>query len=131
MHGEFEPSKDLIERWRMEAAGETAVERGLEELAEAIKPEQTKPQIRTGRIYNIGGRRHQASAKGEPPAPVTFNLVDSTQIIKLSRTSGEVRVTAPYGRRLEEVMDRKFFYETAKRYKERFAEIVREERAKL
>lgn len=39
------------------------------------------PPSRSGRFYNVGGRLHQASAPGEPPAPLSRDLIESIQII--------------------------------------------------
>lgn len=60
---------------------------------------------RSGRIYIVNGRPHQASAPGEPPASMTGALRQSithTDVIWSGETaSGEVGTNKPYGARLE------------------------------
>ncbi len=55
----------------------------------------------TGRIYiKPGGRRHQASAPGQPPAPDTKALMRSIKV-KLGSMSAEIGSILPYSRHLE------------------------------
>lgn len=60
---------------------------------------------RSGRIYIINGRAHQASAPGEPPASLTGALRQSithTDVIWTGETaSAEVGTNKEYGARLE------------------------------
>lgn len=43
---------------------------------------------RTGRVYDIGGRMHQASAPGEPPANLTGALANSIGFTRMTDRAG-------------------------------------------
>lgn len=57
---------------------------------------------KTGRIYNIYGRRHQASAPGQSPANLTGRLAQSNDYTVRGHDSLEFGERAPYARFLEE-----------------------------
>jgi len=57
---------------------------------------------KTGRVYTIGGRRHQASAPGEPPANQTGNLARSVDFKVSGWNRMEFGDRAPYGKFLED-----------------------------
>ena len=76
---------------------------GPELMREVKRRIQNTPK--TGRIYNIRGKRHQASAPGEAPARLTGKLVRSVRFNVSSSTRlviGELRKIAPHARYLEE-----------------------------
>lgn len=68
-----------------------------------VKKKLTGP--RTGRIYIINGRAHQASAPGEPPATLTGKLRQSITHTDVmwdgDNAFCEVGTSMPYGRTLE------------------------------
>lgn len=68
-----------------------------------VKKKLTGP--RTGRIYIIDGRPHQASAPGEPPATLSGDLRKSIMHTDVQwdgdQAFAEVGTDRPYGRRLE------------------------------
>lgn len=63
----------------MEAANKQGLTKVSDAYAIMVKEKLDVPPERTGRIYyNLKGKRvHQASAYGEPPAPLTRNLQNS------------------------------------------------------
>ena len=74
---------------------------GPELMREVKRRIQYPPK--TGRVYIIGGKRHQASAPGEAPANLTGNLVRSVRYTVPSDNRlviGEVK-SAPYAKYLE------------------------------
>ncbi len=84
----------------------TQAERTLQSYADNVKKVLSTPPARTGRIYHDlpGKSRHQASAPGEPPAPLTGFLRDSirTNIAdKNHKIIGTVTTDAPYAAELE------------------------------
>jgi hypothetical protein len=84
------------------------IRRGLHDVGPEIKREVKrliKSTPKTGSIYNIGGKRHQASAPGESPANLSGDLVRSLSFNVSSATRliiGERRKIAPYAAYLEE-----------------------------
>lgn len=56
---------------------------------------------KTGRIYNIRGRRHQASAWPQSPANLTGKLADETSATVNSWNQFEFGYTTDYGKWLE------------------------------
>jgi len=59
---------------------------------------------RSGRIYEIAGRTHQASAPGEPPANLTGQLADSITWTRMTEREGSFASAGtndPKGRTLE------------------------------
>ena len=83
------------------------IRRGLIEVAPLIEREVVrliKSPPKTGRVYVIGGKFHQASAPGEAPANLTGRLADSVgSLVKGSDklTIGDRKDIAPYGKLLE------------------------------
>jgi len=63
----------------MEQANKEGLTKAAGAYAIMVKQKLDTPPPRTGRIYyNLKGKRvHRASAKGEPPAPLTRNLLNS------------------------------------------------------
>lgn len=85
---------------------EAAVRGGLVLAAKVVEAEARRLILETrksGRIYNRRGKKHQASAPGEPPASDTGKLVKSIRV----DTAGlfllhiSVRAEAPYFAHLE------------------------------
>jgi len=70
-----------------------------------VKKKLAAEPPRTGRIYIYKGREHQASAPGEPPAPMSGKLRQSithTDVVwNGDEASAEVGSNRPYARRLE------------------------------
>jgi len=64
-----------IEKPHNRAIRKTLYEIGKDNVRHLRKMLRTGP--RTGRIYTINGRRHQASAAGEPPAKLSGDLARS------------------------------------------------------
>lgn len=56
---------------------------------------------KSGRIYNVQGKRHQASAPGEPPARDTGNLARSISVTKQGNAHYIIGVGAEYAIPLE------------------------------
>lgn len=50
-----------------------------------LRKKLDRPPARSGSFYSKGGRTHQASAPGEPPAPLSRDLIESIQITHTSR----------------------------------------------
>jgi hypothetical protein len=70
----------------------------------------------TGRLYERRGgagfrRRHQASRRGERPAPDTFRLVNSVVDAKTGEFSASVEVKADYGEILQREHEREIMTE--------------------
>ena len=61
---------------------------------------------KTGRIYIINGRRHQASAPGEAPANLSGRLMRSVDYVVRGFTQMEFGDRVPHGRFLELGTDR-------------------------
>ena len=82
----------------------TALEFGLKESG-VIVTDQLKYILsngpRTGRVYTIRGRKHQASAPGEPPAKLTGRLVQSIGYIASGAHTLQVGEEAEYAGYLE------------------------------
>lgn len=53
------------------------MEQMQEEYAADLSETLDEPPARTGRVYNINGKKHQASAPGQPPAVLSGDLKDS------------------------------------------------------
>lgn len=89
---------------------------------------------RTGRTYNIGGRTHTASAEGEPPAPLSRDLIDSIEISHQKRffLSDRYTVYSPlnYAFFLEEgtahIEVRPAWKETLRENKEKYSRMISE-----
>lgn len=87
------------------------IRKGLNEVGQTVKRE-TKKLIRTGkrtgRVYIINGRRHQASAKGEAPANLSGALAKGVKFKTRNHYQMEIGDTVPYGLFLErkDIMDR-------------------------
>jgi hypothetical protein len=94
----------------MRSATHAVVAKTVFDIEAGIKNRLAQPG--GGKIYGATGptrpgkrgsrKRHQASAPGQPPATDTGTLANSTQGKMLTETEGEVRVTAEYGRLLED-----------------------------
>ena len=98
------------------------ISRCLTRLAKRFKMERIEAMVagpHTGRLYKpqLGGpgtgfqRFHQASARGQHPAPDTTNLINSVEDLKLAMLQHAVYVDdakAPYGKWLQDpdVLDR-------------------------
>lgn len=80
------------------------IRKGLNEVGQTVKRE-TKKLIRTGkrtgRVYMISGKRHQASARGEAPANLTGKLAKGVKFKTMSHYQMEIGDTVPYGVFLE------------------------------
>jgi len=89
----FKPS----EREEFERAVKASAELLLKRIKQYII--ESKPTGRTYRIRMPSGRIkiHQASAKGEPPAILTRNLLNSIKLVKVGRYTWRIRVDAYYG----------------------------------
>ena len=87
------------------------IRKGLHEVGQTVKRE-TKRLIRTGkrtgRVYIINGRRHQASARGEAPANLSGRLAKGVKYKVRNHYQVEIGDTVPYGLFLErkDKMDR-------------------------
>jgi len=83
------------------------IRRGLLEVGPEIEREVVrliKSPPKTGRLYLIGGRIHQASAPGEAPADLSGALAESVDSVAPSATQliiGDRANIAPYGGLLE------------------------------
>jgi len=68
-----------------------SIERTMNFVAQSTA-QRAKKLIRTagrsGRIYEVGGRTHQASAPGEPPANLTGRLANSITFTKMTSRPG-------------------------------------------
>lgn len=119
----FKPS----ERDAFEKAMAKSAKRIYKLVTDYIK--DSKP---TGRVYRVrmpSGRikLHQASAKGEPPAILTRNLLRSIRIVKLGRYTYRLRVDAEYGAILdaeEGRLQRFFFVVKLEEFEKENAEIL-------
>lgn len=104
---------------------EKAVAESIKVLLTSIQEyiEKSKPRGRTYRIRMPSGRIkvHTASAKGQPPAILTGDLLASIRTVKLGRWTWRIRVDKEYG----EILDAK---DGLNRY---FFEIKLEEHIKL
>lgn len=94
----------MAELEKLRPTAEKAVERAGRHLSNAVK--KTLTGTRTGRIYvNRRGRKHQASAPGEPPATLTGKLRQSITTSGPIWDGWNVRVevgsSMPYAARLE------------------------------
>ena len=83
------------------------VRRGLVEVGPEIRKEVKrliKDPIKTGRIYIIRGKPHQASAPGEAPANLSGRLAGSVSS-RVSRSTqliiGDLASRAPHGKYME------------------------------
>lgn len=81
---------------------------------------------KSGRIYRVAGRRHQASAPGEAPAIRTRRLVNSMEAFFPDRLTGIVSINAPYAVYLEDNLDRPFVAPAIEAVAENFSEGVLE-----
>ena len=81
------------------------IRKGLINVAPEVKRE-TKRLIRspnkTGRIYNIGGKLHQASAPWEAPANLSGDLAKSIRSKVTGSTRLKIFTEQPYGGYMEE-----------------------------
>lgn len=80
------------------------IRKGLINVAPEIKREVRRlirDPNKTGRIYNIGGKLHQASAPGEAPANLSGRLARSVGSKVSSPTRLVIFDTAPYGGYME------------------------------
>ena len=76
-----------------------AVHETMLELEKTLK--ETLTGQRSGRVYIRGGRAHQASAPGEPPAVDTGTLRNSVAGAMVGDLTAVVGVGAPYAHFLE------------------------------
>lgn len=85
------------------ANSKEGIRRGLLEVGPEIEKEVVsliRSPKKTGRLYWINGRLHQASAPGEAPANLTGALADSVDSKVTSPTRlliGDIKSIAPYG----------------------------------
>lgn len=85
----------------VQKAAMAGVVSGLNMLQNSMTKKIMTPP-KTGRVYNRGGRSHQASAPGEAPANDLGNLVASMrQEHEPAKLRGFVVVSAPYAAALE------------------------------
>lgn len=90
---------------KLRAPAERAVKRASMHFEGAVK--KTLSGKRSGRIYSVGkrGRKHQASAPGEPPASLTGKLrqsiTRSDPVWDGWSVSASIGSALPYARRLE------------------------------
>ena len=81
-----------------------AIENGFYDLGKITQEYNRKLIIngpKTGRIYRINGRAHQASAPGEPPANLTGRLARSTDFAVHGWRRMTYGQSAPYAKFLE------------------------------
>lgn len=86
------------------------IRRGLLDVGPEIEREVVrliKSPPKTGKLYKIGGRIHQASAPGEAPADLTGELADSVGFTVSSPTQLIIGDRAPHGKWMEEGTDDK------------------------
>lgn len=84
----------------METLANQAVRSTIADIEGRAKTSMTGPK--TGLLYHRpGGKAHQASAPGEPPAVDTGNLMNSLQSEMTGATSGVVYTVAEYAPALE------------------------------
>lgn len=73
--------------------------RGLNARAEALRAEiygvLEESRIGTGRVYTRRGKRHQASAPGEPPARDTGRLMESIAVLSRATPNELVSTVGP------------------------------------
>lgn len=83
---------------------ETGLRKGLHEGGLMAKREVVRlinEPPKTGRVYTIGGLKHQASAAGEAPATLTGELARGVSIKTVSATQLILGDRAPHGGFLE------------------------------
>lgn len=83
----------------------SGIRKALHEIGkEVVKEDRRLITVgpKTGRVYLIKGRFHQASAPGEAPANLTGRLKNSASYVVHSEYKMEVGESAPYAKFLED-----------------------------
>ncbi len=105
----FEQNSPILQPGVLDDALSDVIETSLEEYDAEVKKHQLLG-AHTGVVRNVkvngASLRHQSSRVGESPAPLSNQLINSTEIEQFSPVSGELRVEAPHGVILVEQLNR-------------------------
>jgi len=131
--GNFKDNSDST-AFALQQAVTTKLKAVAHQYRRDLRNKLDEPPARTGHTYNIGGRTHTASAEGEPPAPLSRDLIDSIQITHQKRffLSDRYTVYSPlnYAFYLEEgtqhIEVRPAWKETLRENKEKYSRIIAE-----